>query len=107
MLLCGCISSQMLISDMHRFNIYEIKQTFLSHFKKHVSVTVNSPQSRSESALLKYLEVAFACTLWSFGFCFWFGWFWVFFPGQLKVKFEEKLCQQLEIELSTPVFRSD
>lgn len=67
MLLCGCISYQMLVSDLHRFNIYEIRQIYSSHLKKAISVIVNSQQSRSESALLGYSEVAFMCMLFVWG----------------------------------------
>lgn len=75
----------MLISDMHRFNIYEIRQIYSSHLKKHISAIVNSQRSKPESALLEYSKVAFVCML--------FGAPVAFSSGHLKVKFEEKLGQ--------------
>lgn len=87
LLLCGCISCQMLISHIRRFNIYEIRQidSRVILESTYVLVTVNSQQGRSKSALLEYSEVTFVCMLFVWGF----GWLFLS-PGQLKVKFEEK-----------------
>lgn len=74
LLLCGCISCQMLISHIRRFNIYEIRQidSWVILESTYVLVTVNSQQGRSKSTLLEYSEVTFVCMLfvWGFGWLF-------------------------------------
>lgn len=87
LLLCGCITCQMLISHMHRFNIYEIKQidSWVILESMCVLLTVNSQQGRSRSALLQMSRSGICVHALCLGL-----WLVVLPPGQLKVKSEEK-----------------